>query len=125
MEKLIPISSVDNKKYYLFRPGTTHYDENCFGNPTFVYDFYYLDENFNKHVADRNKDDIEVYASELIKKGLDVVIGPHAPEVEDKHGDFVPNTNPNTLGIWQRPSVKQLEEYKDILSEQSKTMKLA
>jgi hypothetical protein len=41
----------DDKEYYVYVPGTTHLEEDRFGNPRYVYDYYYLDSDFNKCMA--------------------------------------------------------------------------
>ena len=119
MGKIIEIYSMEGKKFYIFMPGSTHYDENRFGNPVYKLDSYYLDEDFNKFIGNRNKNDIQKYAAELEKAGRKVVVGDHSPEIEDRYGDFVPNENPNTMGVWERPTKEQLEEYKSIIEKQN------
>lgn len=117
---------LDGKKYYIYVPGTTHYDEDRFGNPKYVYDMYYLDSKFNKFIMQTDKDDIEKFADKYKKAGNDVFVGPHAPETEDINGDYVPFTNPNLRGIWERPTKEQLLTYKEIIKrdrEEEKNIK--
>ena len=45
------IYSRDDKDFYIYIPGTTHLEKDKFGNPTFVYDKYYLDSDFNKFLG--------------------------------------------------------------------------
>ena len=118
MGEIFEIYSLEGEKFYIYRPGSTHYDENHFGNPVYKLDSYYLDQEFNKFIGNRNKNDIQKYASELKEAGKDVVIGPHSPEIEDQYGDFIPNENPNTLGIWERATEKDLEKYRKIIQKQ-------
>lgn len=125
IKRLNEFYSLDEKKYYLFIPGTTHYDENKFGNPVYVPDFYYLDEKFNRFLGNRNTKDVEEYVKKLNKKGLDVFVGPHSPEKEDQNGDFIPYQDPNLKGVWKRPTNVEVEIYNNILEEQKQTKKLA
>lgn len=112
------ISSLDNKDYYIYMPGTTHYDEDRFGNPIYVKDYYYLDEKFNKFIMQCDKSNVEEFVTKLKETGRNVVVGEHAPLKETRHGDFVLYTNPNIKGIWERPTKEQLLNYKKILEEQ-------
>ena len=41
----------DEKEYYVYIPGTTHYKNDEHGNPRYVYDRYYLDNEFNKYLG--------------------------------------------------------------------------
>ena len=45
------IYSRDDKDFYIYVPGTTHLEEDKFGNPRYVYDRFYLDNNFNKYLG--------------------------------------------------------------------------
>lgn len=45
------IYSRDDKDFYIYVPGTTHLEADRFGNPRYVYDRYYLDNNFNKYLG--------------------------------------------------------------------------
>ena len=45
------VFSGEDKEYYLYVPGTTHLESDRFGNQRYVYDRYYLDENFNKYTG--------------------------------------------------------------------------
>lgn len=122
------IYSLDEKKYYIYYPGSTHYDEDKFGNPVYVPDFYYLDENFNKFIGNRSVETADKYAEELTKHGKDVFVGPCSPEIEDENGEFIPYSNPNVKGIWKRSTNVEIEIYKEILKkqqEENKTRKLA
>ena len=45
------IYSRDDKDFYIYVPGTTHLEADRFGNPRYVYDRYYLDNEFNKYLG--------------------------------------------------------------------------
>ena len=103
------IYSRDDKEYYVYVPGTTHYTSDTFGNPKYVYDYYFLDSEFNKFIGEFDSDRVDKVATELIKSGRDVVVGECAPSEDPK---------PSKKGIWERPTEKQLEKYQEILKEQ-------
>lgn len=108
----------ETKTFYQYEPGTESLDENYVGRTVYVKDFVFLDENFNKFIGNRNKNDIIGFYEELTKAGRNVIIGDHSPEIEDRYGDYVLNENPNTLGIWERPTKEELENYKSIIERQ-------
>lgn len=120
---------LDSKKYYIYMPGTTHYDEDRFGNPMYAYDMYYLDSKFNKFIMQYDEDGIEEFVNKFKDAGKDVFVGPHAPETEDVNGDYVPFKNPKLKGIWERPTKEELDTYKAIIKgdreEEKKVKKLA
>ena len=124
MPILNKIYSMDEKEYYIYIPGTTHYDEDRFGNPIYVKDYYYLDCNFNKFVMQCDSNSAKDFADKLIKSGKDVIIGSCAPFTETKHGDIVPYSNPNIKGIWEKPTVDQLTKYRTILNAAKKTLEM-
>lgn len=122
------IYSLDEKKFYIFIPGSEHLDQNYVGRNVFVKDFYYLDENFNKFIGNRRTDMVESEAKRLEELGFDVFVGPCSPEIEDENGDFVPNESKDTKGIWQKATKEELAKYRSIIKAQSeakKTKKLA
>ena len=45
------IYSRDDKDFFIYIPGTTHLEEDRFGKPIYVYDRFYLDNNFNKYLG--------------------------------------------------------------------------
>lgn len=112
------IYSLEEKEYYIYIPGTTHYDEDRFGNPIYVKDYYYLDDKFNKFIGQFSKENAKEYADRLIDEGRDVLVGDHAPLIETRYGTFEQFSNPEIKGIWERPSEEQLLKYKDIIANQ-------
>ena len=112
------IYSIEEKEYYIYIPGTTHYDEDRFGNPVFVKDYYYLDEEFNRLVMQCDISNVNEFADKFLSDGKDVVVGSCAPFYETRHGDFTPYSNPNVKGIWERPTKEQLLKYRTILDGQ-------
>ena len=124
MPLLNKIYGLDEKVYYIYMPGTTHYDEDKFGNPRYVYDYEYLDENFNRFVMQTTKDHAEEVADKLRKTGRDVIVGPHTPEKEDKNGDYVPYSDSRIAGIWERPTKEQLDTYTEIVKRDIKEIEL-
>lgn len=117
MPILNSVYSLDEKKYFIFMPGTTHYDEDNFGNPIYVKDYYYLDSEFRKLIRQCGKENAEEYADKLKKEGKKVIVGDHAPLVETKYGTFVPYSNPDIKGIWEDPTKEQLQLYKRVLED--------
>ncbi len=121
-ERLVNISN-EGKNYYIYFTSELQYDENIFGKPIQSEVFYYLDENFNKFILNVSKEDAKQY-SEIMKKnaeqyGRQVFVGSHSPEIEDIHGDYVPHTNPNVVGIWEKANKEEIEKYQKILAKQN------
>ena len=126
-ERIISIANEGNQ-YFIYFEGTTHYDEDNFGRPIERENVEYLDENFNKWIINVGKDSIDLFLNKFKSDGLDVFVGTHSPETEDVHGNNVPNTNPNTVGIWEKAKKEDLTKYQRILAKQNKerqTIKLA
>lgn len=46
------VYSGEDKDYYIFIPGTTHFALDDLGNPRYVYDRYYLDDKFNRYTGE-------------------------------------------------------------------------
>lgn len=120
--RLVPISNED-KNYFIYFTPETHADENNRGHLIEAETFYYLDEEFNKFVMNVSKVNSKHFASVIAKqaaaKGREIFVGAHSPEIVDVHGDYVPNTNPKTVGIWEKASKEELERYKTILARQN------
>lgn len=123
-ERLISITGADGKNYFIYFTGTTHYDEDNFGRPVERENFQYLDENFNRWIFDGKREDIGRHYSVIDKmarqKGRTVFVGPHAPETETVDGDYVPNENDTTLGIWEKAEREEILKFKSLLIKQNK-----
>ena len=121
-ERIISITN-EGKTYFIYFTGELQYDENIFGKPIQSEVFYYLDEDFNKLVLNISKEDAEHYVGIMQKNaelyGRELFVGSHSPEIEDVHGDYVPNTNPNTVGIWRVSTREEKSNYIRILQKQS------
>lgn len=86
---------------------------------------YYLDENLDRFINDISliKEDgsrdtlYEERLKELESNGM--FIGPHMPEVKNEHGEFVPNNNPNTMGLWRKSTKEEKDRYIRILIDQN------
>ncbi len=118
-ERIISIAN-EGKQYFIYFEGTTHYDEDRFGRAIEAENFLYLDENFNKWIRNIDKDESDRYLSFYKANNFDAFIGAHSPETENIHGDYVPNTNPNTVGIWTKPTKEELIKYHRVLEKQNK-----
>ena len=118
-ERLISIAN-EGKQYFIYFEGTTHYDEDRFGRPIESENFTYLDENFNKWILNIDKNNTEEYIKRFKSDGLDVFVGTHSPETENMYGEYVPNTNPDTVGIWKKATKEDLTKYQRILAKQNK-----
>ena len=99
----------DEKEYYVYIPGTTHYKSDEHGNPRYVYDCYYLDDNFNKFIKDFDSEIVHVVAAEFIKSGRDVIVGNCDPD----------KPNSSKKGIWEKPTDEEIDNYKRILEGQT------
>lgn len=118
-ERLISIAN-EGKQYFIYFEGTTHYDEDRFGRPIESENFTYLDENFSKWILNIDKNNTEEYIKRFKSDGLDVFVGAHSPETENMYGEYVPNTNPDTVGIWKKATKEDLTKYQRILAKQNK-----
>lgn len=98
----------DEKEYYVYIPGTTHYKNDEHGNPRYVYDCYYLDNSFNKFIKDFDSNYVNIVAAEFIKSGRDVIVGACDPD----------EPNSSRKGIWERPTEDEVNNYKRILESQ-------
>ena len=118
-ERIISIAN-EGKQYFIYFEGTTHYDEDRFGRPIEAENFTYLDSNFNKWILNIDKDESNRFLDYFKSKGVDAFIGAHSPETETVDGEYVPNTNPNTVGIWIKPTKEELTKYHKVLEKQNK-----
>ena len=118
MEKrIVKIYSEEGKKFYIYYDGTTHYDE-VKGKPVRVPSFCYLDEDFSKLLRVSKKEYVNQEAKLLKSKGLNVVVGPTIPEIETVDGDFIPNNDKTTLGIWELATDLEKEKYNLLITRQ-------
>ena len=118
-ERIISIAN-EGKQYFIYFEGTTHYDEDRFGRPIESENFTYLDSDFNKWILNINKDEADTFLNHFKSKGVDAFIGTHSPETENVYGEYVPNTNPDTVGIWEKAKKEDLSKYQRILAKQNK-----
>lgn len=121
----------ENKDFLIYFNGTNCYDENFYGMKSEREVIAYLDENLNTFVLNVDKRDAKEKLYSFLEKGYPVFIGPHSPEVEDikevklPNGKkimqevMVPNTNPNTVGIWRVSTREEKSNYIRILQKQS------
>lgn len=119
-ERLISIFNED-KQFYIYFKGTTHYDEDNFGRPIERENFDYLDENFNRFILNGSFDTVREFRITELKKGnTRLFIGPKSPETENADGKYVPNTRPDLYGLWEKASKEDLLKYQRILEQQNK-----
>ena len=118
-ERIISIAN-EGKQYFIYFEGTTHYDEDRFGRPIESENFKYLDENLNKWILNINKNEADRFLNHFKSKGVDAFIGTHSPETENAYGEYVPNNNPDTVGIWEKASKDDLRHYQNLLAKQNK-----
>lgn len=110
-EEIKKIYSLEGETFYLYFDGKDHYDEKN-GKEISAPNFYYLDKDFNVFMGNFNKDAIGTHLLKFIKKGVNVKSGPHSPEIEDENGDYVSNTNKDTLGIWRITTPEEKNKYR-------------
>lgn len=118
-ERIISIAN-EGKQYFIYFEGTTHYDEDRFGRPIESENFKYLDENLNKWILNIDKNEADRFLNYFKSKGVDAFIGTHSPETENVYGEYVPNNNPDTVGIWEKASKDDLRHYQNLLAKQNK-----
>lgn len=121
-ERLLPIDN-EGKQYYIHFTSKIHGDENYRGKFIEALTFEYLDENFNKFIINVSKDSAEHYSNVIGEKakenGREVFIGAHSPEIEDVNGDYVPNIDSNTVGIWEKATPTEIAFYKSMIDRQN------
>ena len=128
IERIVELEN-DGKQFYAYYDGKSFYDEDESGKeingegPTF------LDDDFNIHYMDVSKDRAKEIKTDLLIKGKPAIIGPHSPvklvyDKADKREIYVPNDDPNTVGIWFLTSIDEKCEYQELLDYQKKNKSL-
>lgn len=125
-ERLVAIDN-EGKQYYIHFASKLHVDENRRGELIEVETFDYLDENFNRFIINISNDRVEHFAKVIGEKakeqGREIFVGAHSPEIEDVNGDYVPNTDPNTVGIWEKATNAELVHFQSMLNSQNRMKK--
>lgn len=119
----------DGKQFYAYYDGKSFYDEDESGKEINGEGPTILDDSFNIHYMDVNKEQAEDLKTKLLLVGKPAFIGPHSPvklvyDREDKREIYVPNDDPNTVGIWFVTFIEEKAEYQELLDVQKKNKAL-
>ena len=129
-ERIISVEN-EGQLFFIYYDGKTHYDEDCYGNKIETENTVYLDENLNTWELNVGKSYVDKMIAEKLEQGVPAFKGPHSPEipvlvtVTDENGKkyqverMVPNTDPNTVGIWRLSTKEEKEKYTRILLKQN------
>ena len=131
MEKRIVSVENENKLFFIYFDGTTHYDEDFNGNKIEKENAVYLDENLNTFVMNVDKSYSKDMLDHFLESNIPAFIGPHSPEIEQvrrvrENGKsilkevMIPNENPNTVGIWRLSTKEEKLKYTNLLLKQNK-----
>ena len=121
MKKNARIISISNegKDFFIYFTGETYLDEDRYGRRIEREIVHYLDEDFNRFVMNGSRPFIlKKYIHDKLSGPCNYVLGPHSPEIENKDGVLVPNTSSYTIGLWEKPSMHELNKYREILAKQ-------